>query len=255
MKKIFDYFYNSKRYNCLHNLHLIQVIKFTYKLSILQTSNMPSSDQFAKCSAAILAMLDTGVLNMPSGQPLCQANKDLVVKNMSDILADHFSVETEKNLEIPEKKSRGRPAGTSNSTPSVADLRSSLKELGLSTSGKKAELSARHAKAVPHLSVPKSSKKTKKDKDKKDKNDKKKVEEPKKRGRKKGAKNKHPSKTKKNTAAAIVIQARVRTLLAKNAYLAAQKKAALVSKKKTKKPACKSSMKKKPTKKKTNSSQ
>ena len=222
--------------------------------------NMPSSDQFAKCSAAILAMLDTGVLNMPSGQPLCQANKDLVVKNMSDILADHFSVETGKNLEIPVKKSRGRPAGSPNSTPSVADIRSSLKELGLSTSGKKPELKERLATAVSQNLVPKSSKKTKKDKkdnkDKKNKNDKKKVEEPKKRGRKKGAKNKHPSKTKKNTAAAIVIQARVRTLLAQNAaHLAAAKKAALVSKKKTKKPGCKSSIKKKPTKKKTNSSQ
>jgi hypothetical protein len=173
-------------------------------------------------------MLDTGVLNMPSGQPLCQANKDLVAKNMSDILADHFSDKTGKNLEIPVKKSRGRPAGTPNSTPSVADLRSSLKELGLSTSGKKPELKERLAKAVSQNSVPKSSKKTKKDKkdkkdkkvkkdkkDKKVKNDKKKVEEPKKKGRKKGAKNKHPSKTKKNTAAAIVIQTHARTLLAK----------------------------------------
>jgi len=176
-------------------------------------------------------MLDSGVLNMPSGQPLCQANKDLVVKNMSDILADHFSVETEKNLEIPVKKSPGRPAGTPNSAPSVADLRSSLKELGLSTSGKKPELKDRLAKAVSQNLVPKSSKKTKKDekdkknkknkkdkkdkKDKKVKNDKKKVEEPKKKGRKKGAKNKHPSKTKKNTAAAIVIQAHARTFLAK----------------------------------------
>jgi len=209
-----------------------------------------------------MEMLDTGVLNMPSGQPLCQANKELVVKNMSDILADHFSSKTGKNLEVPVKKSRGRPAGTPNSTPSAAGLRSSLKELGLSTSGKKPELKARLEKAVSQGmkgdTTYQKSKKTKKDKknkkDKKDKKDKHKVKEPDKRGRKKGAKNKHPSKTKKNTAAAIVIQARVRSLLAKNAYvLAAAKKAALVSKKKTKKSASKMIPEQK--KKKTKSSQ
>ena len=206
---------------------------------------MSSQAQCEKCCAALIEMLTD---NTHWGQfmigPISDAEK-IIKTQLSEIVADHFSSKTGTNLEIPEKKSRGRPAGSSNSSPSIADIRSSLKELGLSTSGKKAELAARLAEAGSQdikgdTTSPKSSKKTKKDK-----NDKKKVEEPKKKGRKKGTPNKHPSKTKKNTAAAIVIQARVRSLLAKNAYLAAAKKAVPVSKKKTKKPASKSSTKKK----------
>jgi len=214
---------------------------------------MSSQAQCEKCCAALIEMLTD---NTHWGQfligPLSDAEKTIKTQ-LSEIVEDHFSSKTGTNLEIPEKKSRGRPAGSPNSSPSIADIRSSLKELGLSTSGKKAELKVRLAEALDKIlgvveSDPESPKK-----EKKEKNDKKKVEEPKKKGRKKGSKN-NPSNTKKNTTAAIVIQARVRTLLAKNAYLAAQKKA-LVSKKKTKKSASKTSTKKKPTKKKTKSSQ
>ena len=215
---------------------------------------MPSQAQCEKCCATILAMLTD---NTHWGQfmigPISDAEK-IIKTQLSEIVADHFSSKTGTNLEIPEKKSRGRPAGSPNSSPSIGDIRSSLKELGLSTSGKKAELKDRLSEALVKVigvveTDPESPKK-----EKKEKKEKKKVEEPKKKGRKKGAKNKHPTNTKKNTAAATVIQARVRTLLAKNAYLAAQKKA-LVSKKKTKKSASKTSTKKKPTKKKTKSSQ
>ena len=185
---------------------------------------MSSQAQCEKCCAALIEMLTD---NTHWGQfmigPISDAEK-IIKTQLSEIVADHFSSKTGTNLEIPEKKSRGRPAGSPNSSPSIADIRSSLKELGLSTSGKKAELKNRLAEAESQdissgkdtsesNKTPESSKKTKKDK--KDKNDKKKVEEPTKKGLKKGGPNKRPSKTKKNTAAAIVIQSHARTLLAK----------------------------------------
>ena len=147
---------------------------------------MSSSDQISVCSAAILAMLDTGILNMPSGQPLCQENKDLVVKKISDILADHFSVETEKKIEIPVKKTRGRPKGSKNK-PKDSDSKTSDEEVPV----KKSKVMDSASKAQTKKS------------------------DKKKKGRKSGGKNKHPSKTKKNIAAAIVIQTHARTLLAK----------------------------------------
>ena len=214
---------------------------------------MSSQAQCEKCCAALIEMLTD---NTHWGQfmigPISDAEK-IIKTQLSEIVADHYSSKTGTNLEIPEKKSRGRPAGSPNSSPSIADIRSSLKELGLSTSGKKAELKDRLSEALDKVigvveTDPESPKK-----EKKEKKEKKKVEEPKKKGRKKGSKN-NPTNTKKNTTAAIVIQARVRTLLAKNAYIAAQKKAS-APKKKTKKPDSKSSTKKKPTKKKTNTPQ
>ena len=147
---------------------------------------MSSSDQITACSAAILAMLDTGILNMPDGQPLCQANKDHVVEKISDILADHFSVETEKKIELPVKKPRGRPKGSKNK-PKDSDSKTSDEEVPV----KKSKVMDSASKAQTKKS------------------------DKKKKGRKSGGKNKHPSKTKKNIAAAIVIQTHARTLLAK----------------------------------------
>jgi len=138
------------------------------------------------CSAAILAMLDTGILNMPDGQPLCQANKDLVLQKISAILTDHSSVEAEKKIELPVKKPRGRPKGSKNK-PKDSDSKTSDEEVPV----KKSKVMDSASKAQTKKS------------------------DKKKKGRKSGGKNKHPSKTKKNIAAAIVIQTHARTLLAK----------------------------------------